>query len=124
MTKVLLAPGGIALAFALGLSACTNPYDPGQRAVGGGLIGAGAGAAIGGAAGGGKRRGDRSGIRRRTWRSHRRGNDADPTTTATTSRIPILILKGLVDTQAAGRSPRRLQTAFLPSLYRSRSHCV
>jgi len=30
-----------------------DPYDPGQRAVGGGLIGAGAGAAIGGAAGGG-----------------------------------------------------------------------
>src|SRR5262252_128706 len=54
MTKGLIAPGGIALALALGLSACTNPYDPGQRAVGGGLIGAGAGAAIGGAAGGGK----------------------------------------------------------------------
>ena len=54
MTKAFLAPGGIALVFALGLSACTNPYDPGQRAVGGGLIGAGAGAAIGGAAGGGK----------------------------------------------------------------------
>jgi hypothetical protein len=53
MTKALVAPGGIALALALGLSACTNPYDPGQRAVGGGLIGAGAGAAIGAAAGGG-----------------------------------------------------------------------
>jgi hypothetical protein len=37
----------------LGLSACTNPYDPGQRAIGGGLLGAGAGAAIGGIAGGG-----------------------------------------------------------------------
>ena len=36
-----------------GLSACTNPYDPAQRAVGGGLIGAGTGAAIGAAAGGG-----------------------------------------------------------------------
>jgi len=36
------------------LAACTNPYDPGQRAVGGGLIGAGAGAAIGGLAGGGR----------------------------------------------------------------------
>jgi hypothetical protein len=33
-----------------------DPYDPGQRAVGGGLIGAGAGAAIGGAAGGGRAR--------------------------------------------------------------------
>jgi hypothetical protein len=54
MTKQFLAPGGMALALALGLSACSNPYDPGQRAVGGGLIGAGAGAAIGGAAGGGK----------------------------------------------------------------------
>jgi hypothetical protein len=36
----------------LTLSACTNPYDPGQRALGGGAIGAGAGAAIGGLAGG------------------------------------------------------------------------
>jgi len=44
---------GIAVVLTLGLSACTNPYDPGQRAVGGGLIGAGAGAAIGGAVGGG-----------------------------------------------------------------------
>jgi len=40
-------------ALALGLSACTNPYDPVQRAVGGGLLGAGSGAAIGAAAGGG-----------------------------------------------------------------------
>ena len=38
----------------LGLSACSDPYDPGQRAVGGGLLGAGAGAAIGGLAGGGR----------------------------------------------------------------------
>ena len=38
----------------LGLASCTNPYDPGQRAIGGGLIGAGAGAAIGGLAGGGQ----------------------------------------------------------------------
>src|SRR5690348_16984573 len=37
----------------LGLSACTNPYDPAQRAIGGGLLGAGTGAAIGAAAGGG-----------------------------------------------------------------------
>ena len=36
------------------LSACTDPYDPGQRAVGGGLLGAGTGAAIGGIAGGGR----------------------------------------------------------------------
>jgi len=37
-----------------GLAACTNPYDPGQRAVGGGVLGAGTGAAIGGLAGGGR----------------------------------------------------------------------
>lgn len=42
-----------ALVLLLGLAACTNPYDPGQRAVGGGLIGAGTGAAIGAIAGGG-----------------------------------------------------------------------
>ena len=49
-----LVPGAVALSIALGLSACTDPYDPGQRAAGGGLLGAGAGAAIGGAAGGGR----------------------------------------------------------------------
>ena len=38
----------------LGLTACSNPYDPGQRAVGGGLIGAGTGAAVGGLLGGGR----------------------------------------------------------------------
>lgn len=43
MTKILIAPGAIALL--LGLAACTNPYDPGQRALGGGLIGAITGAA-------------------------------------------------------------------------------
>ena len=43
----------IAIGLILGLSACTNPYDPVQRFVGGGLIGAGSGAAIGAAAGGG-----------------------------------------------------------------------
>ena len=36
-----------------GLSACTNPDAPVQRAVGGGLLGAGSGAAIGAAAAGG-----------------------------------------------------------------------
>ena len=35
------------------MAGCTNPYDPGQRAVGGGLIGGAGGAAIGGLAGGG-----------------------------------------------------------------------
>jgi hypothetical protein len=48
-----IAPWITALGLILGLSACTNPYDPAQRAVGGGLLGAGAGAAIGAAAGGG-----------------------------------------------------------------------
>ncbi len=43
---VLALSGGL-----LGLVAC-DPYSPGQRAVGGGLLGAGAGAAIGGATGG------------------------------------------------------------------------
>ena len=41
-----------AAAITLGLAGC-DPYNPGDRAVGGGLIGAGAGAAIGGIAGGG-----------------------------------------------------------------------
>jgi hypothetical protein len=42
--------GGALLISAAG---CSNPYDPGQRAAGGALIGAGAGAALGGIAGGG-----------------------------------------------------------------------
>ena len=48
MTKprimTFVAAGGLVL----GLSACTNPYDPAQRTVGGGLIGAASGAAAGG----------------------------------------------------------------------------
>ena len=52
--KKLLVPAALGTCLALGLGACTNPYDPGQRAVGGGLLGAGAGAAIGGIAGGGR----------------------------------------------------------------------
>jgi hypothetical protein len=43
-----------ALGLALGLGACTDPNDPGQRAVGGGLIGGAAGAGIGALAGGGQ----------------------------------------------------------------------
>src|SRR5438046_4918188 len=53
MMKRLIAPGVVAAALMLGLAGCTNPYDPAQRAIGGGLLGAGAGAAIGGAAAGG-----------------------------------------------------------------------
>ncbi len=41
-------------AMALGGAACTDPYSPTQRAVGGGLLGAAGGAAIGGLAGGGR----------------------------------------------------------------------
>jgi hypothetical protein len=48
VARTWLAAGTVLL-----LSACTNPYDPMQRAVGGGLLGAGSGAAIGAAAGGG-----------------------------------------------------------------------
>jgi len=51
--KRSIAPWLTAAALILGLSACTNPYDPAQRAIGGGLLGAGTGAAIGAAAGGG-----------------------------------------------------------------------
>lgn len=39
---------------ALGVTACTNPYDPNQRALGGAGIGAAGGALIGGLAGGGE----------------------------------------------------------------------
>jgi hypothetical protein len=53
MTKSQITPGVVAVGLLLGLSACTNPYDPVQRAIGGGLIGAGSGAAIGAAAAGG-----------------------------------------------------------------------
>lgn len=42
-----------ALGLVLAVSACTDPYDPGQRAAGGALIGAGGGAAVGAAIGGG-----------------------------------------------------------------------
>lgn len=45
-----LLAGGLALS----ATACTNPYDPTQRAVGGGLLGAAGGAALGGAIGGGR----------------------------------------------------------------------
>lgn len=48
-----IAPQVTALGPILGLSAYTNPYDPAQRALGGGLLGVGARAAIGAAAGGG-----------------------------------------------------------------------
>ena len=43
----------VALVAAMSLTACTNPNDPGQRTVGGGLMGAGVGAALGALTGGG-----------------------------------------------------------------------
>ena len=49
-----IASVAAALGIVLAVSACTDPYEPGQRAIGGGLLGAGAGAAIGGLAGGGR----------------------------------------------------------------------
>ncbi len=53
MTERWIFPSALLIGLALGLSACTNPYDPVQRTIGGGLIGAGSGAAIGAAAAGG-----------------------------------------------------------------------
>ena len=52
--KRLITPVALGLGALLSLAACTDPYDPGQRAAGGALIGAGTGALIGGAAGGGR----------------------------------------------------------------------
>lgn len=51
MKSVVTSLGLVAL---LGLAACTDPTNPGQRAAGGALIGAGTGAAIGAIAGGGR----------------------------------------------------------------------
>ena len=50
-SKALLS---LTLVAGLGLTACTDPYDPGQRALGGAGIGALGGAALGGAIGGGR----------------------------------------------------------------------
>ena len=51
MKKIALS---LVLVSGLGLTACSDPYDPGQRALGGAGIGALGGAAIGGIAGGGR----------------------------------------------------------------------
>src|SRR5258707_14090331 len=53
MTERWIFPRVLVAGLTLTLSACTNPYDPVQRTIGGGLIGAGSGAAIGAAAAGG-----------------------------------------------------------------------
>jgi len=51
--RQLIMPCALVVGMAFSIAACSDPYDPTQRAVGGGLLGAGAGAAIGGVAGGG-----------------------------------------------------------------------
>lgn len=51
--RQFIIPCALVVGMALSITACSDPYDPTQRAVGGGLLGAGAGAAIGGLAGGG-----------------------------------------------------------------------
>src|SRR6476660_2667212 len=53
MTKRAIAGAALCVMLVLGVAGCTNPYDPGQRAIGGGLLGAGTGAALGAIAGGG-----------------------------------------------------------------------
>jgi len=53
LKKLRIFPRVVVVGMALGFAACTNPYDPVQRTIGGGLIGAGSGAAIGAAAAGG-----------------------------------------------------------------------
>src|SRR5690348_1791798 len=44
MTRPRLSIVATGLLLALGLAGCTNPYDPAQRTLGGGLLGAGTGA--------------------------------------------------------------------------------
>jgi hypothetical protein len=54
MVARMMAPGVVAAGLLLALAGCVgNPYDPVQRAVGGGLAGAGTGAAIGALTAGG-----------------------------------------------------------------------
>ena len=53
MIKPRITLCAVAVGLLFGISGCTNPYDPVQRTIGGGLIGAGSGAAIGAAAAGG-----------------------------------------------------------------------
>ena len=69
MRKMLLVA-----ATGLCLASCGSPYNTGDRAFSGGLIGGAGGAAVGGLAGGGKRcldrRWPRCCRRRRSWCSH------------------------------------------------------
>ncbi len=52
--KRFVVNGALLIGMTLSITACQDTYDPGQRAAGGALLGAGAGAAIGGIAGGGR----------------------------------------------------------------------
>ena len=52
LSKAIVLAGLVSAGLAL--SGCGDPYSPGQRAVGGGLLGAGGGAALGAIAGGGQ----------------------------------------------------------------------
>lgn len=52
MARISWLGATVLLGAAVALAGCTNPYNPGQRALGGAAIGAGAGAALGAVTGG------------------------------------------------------------------------
>ena len=80
----------VVVGLALSLSACTNPYDPVQRTIGGGLIGAGSGAP---AVSSGRR--TRCGARRgRRWSGGRGGWSCHYTSAGS---LPLLILHACVE---------------------------
>jgi hypothetical protein len=54
MRKQSTFAGAVCAALILAGTAAADPYNPGERALGGGLVGAGAGAVIGAIAGGGR----------------------------------------------------------------------
>lgn len=54
MRKRAAVPGVIGAGLLLATTAVADPYNPGERALGGGLVGAGTGAVIGAIAGGGR----------------------------------------------------------------------
>ena len=99
-----------ALVLLLGLAACTNPYDPGQRALGGGLIGAGTGAA----SWRWPRGGDRCRRRRRLGRHHRCTDNASAAsllTPAVAGRASPLHGKGAL-VKASGPMPGKSAPAI------------
>ena len=93
----------LGLAVAAGLSGCTNPYDPGQRAVGGGLIGAGTGAAIGAAAGGGRGAAIGAAVGGATGAVVGADDDSTAARVPAFSGIPTLPAAGLCSAPAAAR---------------------